>query len=43
MFFIILFYRSELQDELLKSKGEKKRIRRTLRNFEEDFFQKNGR
>lgn len=34
---------SELQDELLKSKGEKKRIRRTLRNFEEDFFQKNGR
>ncbi|XP_061196169.1 protein FAM13B-like isoform X1 [Saccostrea echinata] len=33
----------ELQDELMKSKGEKKRIRRTLRNFEEDFFQKNGR
>ncbi|XP_056017820.1 protein FAM13B-like isoform X2 [Ostrea edulis] len=33
----------ELQDELMKSKGEKKRIRRTLRNFEEAFFQKNGR
>lgn len=38
-----VIYRPELQDELMKSKGEKKRIRRTLRNFEEAFFQKNGR
>ncbi|KAK3090390.1 hypothetical protein FSP39_011458 [Pinctada imbricata] len=34
---------SELQDEFIRSKGEKKRLRRTLRTFEEDFFNKNGR
>ncbi|XP_021354807.1 protein FAM13B-like isoform X3 [Mizuhopecten yessoensis] len=33
----------ELQDELLWSRGEKKRLRRLLRNFEEEFLKKNDR
>ncbi|XP_033745631.1 protein FAM13A-like isoform X2 [Pecten maximus] len=33
----------ELQDELIRSRGEKKRLRRLLRNFEEEFLKKNDR
>ena len=34
---------SQLQDELIHSKSEKKRLRRLLRNFEEDFLLRTGR
>ncbi|XP_052068473.1 protein FAM13B-like isoform X27 [Mytilus californianus] len=34
---------SQLQDELLHSRSEKKRLRRLLRNFEEDFILRTGR
>ncbi|XP_060081794.1 protein FAM13A-like isoform X2 [Ylistrum balloti] len=33
----------ELQDELLRSRGEKKHLRRLLRNFEEEFLKKHDR
>ncbi|XP_076074337.1 protein FAM13A-like isoform X3 [Mytilus galloprovincialis] len=34
---------SQLQDELFNSKSDKKRLRRLLRNFEEDFILRTGR
>ena len=39
----LYFYRPELQDELIRSRNSKKRLRKTLRDFEEAFHRKTGR
>lgn len=35
--------RPELLEQLWKARAEKKKLRKTIREFEEDFYQHNGR
>lgn len=41
--FLQYFSRPELLEQLWKARGEKKKLRKTLREFEEGFYQQNGR
>lgn len=36
-------FRPELLEQLWKARAEKKKLRKTLREFEEAFYQQNGR
>ena len=38
-----LFPRPELLEQLWKARAEKKKVRKTIKEFEEDFYQHNGR
>lgn len=38
-----LNFRPELLEQLWKARAEKKKLRKTLREFEEAFYQQNGR
>lgn len=39
----MVFFRPELLEQLWKARAEKKKLRKTLREFEEEFYQQNGR
>lgn len=36
-------HRPELLEQLWKARAEKKKLRRTIREFEDEFYQQNGR
>lgn len=39
----IFHFRPELLEQLWKARAEKRKLRKTLREFEEEFYQQNGR
>lgn len=41
--FLQCIFRPELLEQLWKARAEKKKLRKTLREFEEGFYQQNGR
>jgi hypothetical protein len=43
MFSFHFNFRPELLEQLWKARAEKKKLRKTLREFEEAFYQQNGR
>lgn len=45
MFFLFLplFHRQELVEQLQEAREEKKRLRKNLKEFEDQFFRQNGR
>lgn len=43
IFLSLEIFRPELLEQLWKARAEKKKLRKTLREFEEEFYQQNGR
>lgn len=39
----VCVFRPELLEQLWKARAEKKKLRKSIRDFEEDFYQHNGR